>query len=202
MRFGANPDLRDEDGKTPLDKARERGDEGHHEVIQILQSPGGEWMIPVNQENLTRSAAEIVSADIGEAIAAVASTAVDEGGMTVPEATEEEKADQAPLVRGDPEMAPVFLRRLMPVFTHVFQSTMLQSVRKASLALLRKMVHYTGAEQLVEISGPPTDESVGVNHAAQLVDVLATVLDTEVIEIWSYNSLSKYFVFRKMSSFS
>jgi ankyrin repeat protein len=41
LRYGANPELRDEDGKTPLDKARERGDEGHREVIQILQSPGG-----------------------------------------------------------------------------------------------------------------------------------------------------------------
>lgn len=28
LRYGANPDLRDEDGKTPLDKARERIDEG------------------------------------------------------------------------------------------------------------------------------------------------------------------------------
>lgn len=28
LRHGANPDLRDEDGKTPLDKARERIDEG------------------------------------------------------------------------------------------------------------------------------------------------------------------------------
>lgn len=28
LRHGANPDLRDEDGKTPLDKARERLDEG------------------------------------------------------------------------------------------------------------------------------------------------------------------------------
>lgn len=45
MRYGANPDLRDEDGKTPLDKARERGEEGHREVIQILQSPG-EYMYP------------------------------------------------------------------------------------------------------------------------------------------------------------
>lgn len=43
LRYGANPDLRDEDGKTPLDKARERNDEGHREVIQILQSPG--WSI-------------------------------------------------------------------------------------------------------------------------------------------------------------
>ena len=41
LRFGANPDLRDEDGKTPLDKARERNDEGHREVASILQSPAG-----------------------------------------------------------------------------------------------------------------------------------------------------------------
>lgn len=40
LRHGANRDLRDEDGKTPLDKARERGDDGHREVINILQSPG------------------------------------------------------------------------------------------------------------------------------------------------------------------
>lgn len=43
LKHGANPDLRDEDGKTPLDKARERIDEGHREVASILQSPG-EWM--------------------------------------------------------------------------------------------------------------------------------------------------------------
>ena len=40
FQSGANPELRDEDGKTPLDKARERNDEGHREVIAILQSPG------------------------------------------------------------------------------------------------------------------------------------------------------------------
>ena len=28
LQYGANPDLRDEDGKTALDKARERNDEG------------------------------------------------------------------------------------------------------------------------------------------------------------------------------
>lgn len=39
LRHGANPDLRDEEGKTPLDKARERGEECHREVVQILQSP-------------------------------------------------------------------------------------------------------------------------------------------------------------------
>lgn len=40
LKNGANPELRDEEGKTPLDKARERMDEGHREVAAILESPG------------------------------------------------------------------------------------------------------------------------------------------------------------------
>jgi len=43
LKHGANPDLRDDDGKTPLEKARERNDEGHREVASILQSPGMEY---------------------------------------------------------------------------------------------------------------------------------------------------------------
>lgn len=31
--------------------------------------------------------------------------------------------------KGDPEMAPIYLRRLLPVFCTTFQSTMLPSVR-------------------------------------------------------------------------
>ncbi|CAO1295089.1 unnamed protein product, partial [Diamesa serratosioi] len=37
-----------EDRKTPLDKARERLEEGHREVTSILQSPG-EWMASVGR---------------------------------------------------------------------------------------------------------------------------------------------------------
>uniref|UniRef100_A0A0M3I707 E3 ubiquitin-protein ligase n=1 Tax=Ascaris lumbricoides TaxID=6252 RepID=A0A0M3I707_ASCLU len=39
LRNGANPDLRDEEGKTALDKARERSEEGHQQVAAILESP-------------------------------------------------------------------------------------------------------------------------------------------------------------------
>lgn len=97
LRHGANPDLRDEDGKTPLDKARERNDEGHREVAAILQSPG-EWVLPADKERKTETEAE----DPAEP-------------------------------RGDPEMAPVYLRRLLPVFCNTFQSTMLPSVRYTHL---------------------------------------------------------------------
>ena len=37
LKYGANPDLRDEEGKTALDKARERGEESHREVVQLLE---------------------------------------------------------------------------------------------------------------------------------------------------------------------
>ncbi|GBP81616.1 E3 ubiquitin-protein ligase HECTD1 [Eumeta japonica] len=50
LRYGANADLRDEDGKTPLDKARERHDQGHREVAAILQCPG-EWLVVGNQDS-------------------------------------------------------------------------------------------------------------------------------------------------------
>ena len=56
LRHGANPDLRDEDGKTPLDKARERNDEGHREVAALLQSPG-DWMIPAASSSGSQASA-------------------------------------------------------------------------------------------------------------------------------------------------
>ena len=43
LKYGANIDLRDEDGRTPIDKARERQDENHQEILDILQS-AHEWM--------------------------------------------------------------------------------------------------------------------------------------------------------------
>ncbi|CAI4227539.1 unnamed protein product [Auanema sp. JU1783] len=39
LQRGANPDLRDEDGKTALDKARERSDQDHSQVAQLLEGP-------------------------------------------------------------------------------------------------------------------------------------------------------------------
>ncbi|XP_061930115.1 E3 ubiquitin-protein ligase HECTD1 isoform X16 [Apis cerana] len=138
LRHGANPDLRDEDGKTPLDKARERVDEGHREVAAILQSPG-EWMLPNQEHRKPETEAE----------------------FTEP--------------KGDPEMAPVYLKRLLPVFCATFQSSMLLSVRKASLSLIRKMVHYIQPELLIETCG---SDRMG-NCGAMLVEVIANVLDNE-----------------------
>lgn len=142
LRHGANPDLRDEDGKTPLDKARERADEGHREVAAILQSPG-EWMIPIDKDRNRKS---------------------------------ESDNDDNIEPRGDPEMAPVYLKRLLPVFCTTFQSTMLASVRKASLGLIKKMIHYILPSLLEELCNTESSPNFGT----QLVEVIATVLDNEV----------------------
>ncbi|XP_076022165.1 E3 ubiquitin-protein ligase HECTD1 isoform X2 [Genypterus blacodes] len=141
LRHGANPDLRDEDGKTPLDKARERG---HSEVVAILQSPG-DWMCPVNKSDDKKKK----------------------------DMNKEEEEGSEP--KGDPEMAPIYLKRLLPVFAQTFQQTMLPSIRKASLALIRKMVHYSCEVLLKEVC----DSEMGHNLPTVLVEITATVLDQE-----------------------
>nr|XP_034965930.1 E3 ubiquitin-protein ligase HECTD1 isoform X9 [Zootoca vivipara] len=141
LRHGANPDLRDEDGKTPLDKARERG---HSEVVAILQSPG-DWMCPVNKGDEKKKK----------------------------DANKDEEETNEP--RGDPEMAPIYLKRLLPVFAQTFQQTMLPSIRKASLALIRKMIHFCSEALLKEVC----DSDAGHNLPTVLVEITATVLDQE-----------------------
>ena len=47
-------------GKTPLDKARERNDEGHREVASILQSPA-DWIAASANSEDTAAAADTAS---------------------------------------------------------------------------------------------------------------------------------------------
>ena len=132
LRHGANPDLRDEDGKTPLDKARERNDEGHREVAQLLQSPG-DWM--VTEPTTAAHRTESVRGDV-------------EGG-------EEEDAAAAgppPPPRGDPEMVERYVSSLLPVFCTTFTATMIPSVKRAALGLVKKLVHYMDGPTLDNVS--------------------------------------------------
>ena len=131
LRFGANPDLRDEDGKTPLDKARERNDEGHREVASILQSPA-DWLTIANanveadedeaDDDEDREIEVEVAAEVAAA-AAVAIAASDAQAVpsseVMPESAESEKKEESPVKKpeqqpepvpqgpkGDPEMIP------------------------------------------------------------------------------------------------
>ncbi|XP_050076320.1 E3 ubiquitin-protein ligase Ufd4 isoform X1 [Anopheles maculipalpis] len=151
LKHGANPDLRDEDGKTPLDKARERPDEGHREVASILQSPG-EWMMAA-----TRS--DVKCGESG-----------DETGVGEP--------------RGDPEMAPVYLKFFLPTFCKTFQSTMLASVRRSSLGLIKKMIQYVQPEVLSKLCSSEGLQSYEQSLGTLLVEVIASVLDNEISYSW------------------
>ena len=73
--------------------------------------------------------------------------------------------------RGDPEMVPTYVETLLPVFCRTFQSTMVNSVKRASLGLVKKMVHYMDPALLERLSG----RDVG----GEVVQVIATVLDNE-----------------------
>ena len=189
LRYGANPDLRDEDGKTPLDKARERNDEGHREVAAILQSPG-EWMIPTSAipalSSLTMDGTDLPPSPplgsgrpsgtqlrrdgSGESSGTVSSNLGSTGGA--PGAEDSSIAGTEP--KGDPDMAPVYLRRLLPVFCHTFQSSMIASVRKASLTIIKKMVHYTQPTLLNSLASQESSLFIST-----LVEVVAAVLDNE-----------------------
>jgi E3 ubiquitin-protein ligase HECTD1 len=129
LRHGANPDLRDEDGKTPLDKARERNDEGHREVAQLLQSPG-DWMVSE-------------PAAAGGAGRASDSARADESG---------EEGATPPPPRGDPEMVARYVSSLLPVFCTTFTATMIPSVKRAALGLVKKLVHYMDGPTLDTVS--------------------------------------------------
>jgi len=143
LRHGANPDLRDEDGKTPLDKARERNDEGHREVATILQAPG-------------------------EFVAPVASSS----GR--PERNEEQStSDITPEIRGDAEMIPIYLKRLLPIFCRLFLSTMVRTVRKSCLSIMRKMIHYANPQQISEITSQVPSAS------SLMAEVVANALECE-----------------------
>ncbi|XP_012942946.1 E3 ubiquitin-protein ligase HECTD1 isoform X2 [Aplysia californica] len=176
LRYGANPDLRDEDAKTPLDKARERGDEGHREVIAILQSPG-EYMVPVNRDHpLAASGGASTSSASSSPASASAPAPMETAEKVKKEEAAEGEKSEATEIKGDPEVAPKYVRHLLPVFTEVFHVTMLASVRKASLSLIRKMLHYMEPDLLGEMTGP---EFPSPNFASSMTEVLSIVLDAE-----------------------
>uniref|UniRef100_A0A914XRQ8 E3 ubiquitin-protein ligase n=1 Tax=Plectus sambesii TaxID=2011161 RepID=A0A914XRQ8_9BILA len=147
LRHGANPDLRDEEGKTALDKARERSDDGHREVGAVLESPG-DYMASIagEQSNQTQSEKD-------------ADKTAEDG-------------DEEPLP--DPQLKRNLLERLLPVFCEMFQKTLVSGVRRSSLNLMRKTVHYMDTNTLASVSC-----DVDEDFAEKLVGVLGAVLDQE-----------------------
>jgi E3 ubiquitin-protein ligase HECTD1 len=53
--------------------------------------------------------------------------------------------------KGDPEMVPVYVKSLLPLFCRTYQSTMITSVKKSSLNLIKKMIYYLTTDLLQEV---------------------------------------------------
>ena len=87
----------------------------------------------------------------------------------VEEVTEEPNDDP----KGDPEMVPVYVKSLLPLFCKTYQSTMISSVKKSSLNLIKKMIYYLSPPLLKEVCSENT------SIVGEVVEVMTSVLDNE-----------------------
>ena len=95
-------------------------------------------------------------------------------------------------ITGDEAMARQYITKLLPAFTSLFlQQAMQPNMRKAALTLVRKMVHFTPPDLLMQLAtkqGVEKEEGESSVDkypecsplAVQLVQVIAAVLDNEV----------------------
>ncbi len=83
---------------------------------------------------------------------------------------EEDASLQPPL---DRELADKFLSAIIPVCSQLFQQTLVASIRRSAVTLMRKCVGNIGAESLENVCKKKE------RFAEKLVEVLASVLDQE-----------------------
>ena len=145
LKYGGNVDLRDEDGRTALDKARERQDEGHQEVVEILQS-AHEWTDIRRQDPTAQWNANATTKDL------------------------QQTSDE---IKGDLEMQPIYLQRLLAIFCQLYQNTMILTIKRSTLRLISKLLHYASVEQIREYL--MKDE---INILTTLFELLSSILDT------------------------
>ena len=89
-------------------------------------------------------------------------------GNTAKEGAEGPRAVAESEVRGDHKMLPRFIQSLLLVFCHTFQSTMIPSMKRASLDLIRKILHYLH---------PTVLEQVSPSKVANAMAALSIILD-------------------------
>lgn len=87
---------------------------------------------------------------------------------------------EGPDDKGDPEMAPMYLQRLLPTFTEIYHSSLAPALRKESLRLMRKMCHYITTKCLQDLcqEATPSDTTQPL-FSARISEVLAAVMETE-----------------------
>ena len=173
LKHSANPDLRDEDGKTPLDKSRERVDEGHREVASILQSPG-EWMSAGRMSNKSDSENSLEPRGDPEMSPIYLK-------FFLPSFCKSFQNTMLSSVRRSSLGKLYFcIKKLILLFINLY-------IFFSRIGLIKKMVQYAQPELLSSLSQ-------NTNLGTLLVEVIASVLDNEVSGKMTilYNFSSKY----------
>ncbi|KAL3124758.1 hypothetical protein niasHT_001595 [Heterodera trifolii] len=154
LRYGANPDLQDEEGRTALDKARERSDEGHQQVCEILQNPGAYISV------ITTSAQMHKHSDA-------------QGQVDAKVAPDHDKIDS--------ELGEKFIQQLLPLFCTIFRNSLTVGVRRTTLTLIRKCVFHISAKAFFEITEAKmnTNGEENGNFVESLVGVLMGVFESK-----------------------
>eukprot|EP00080_Pristionchus_pacificus_P012573 PDM72593.1 hecd-1 [Pristionchus pacificus] len=156
---GGNPDLRDEDGKTALDKARERNEEDYIAVAAILETP-----------SVYMSAGG--TGDASEAKKETEGKNESGGGDS-----ESISMDKTKVVR--------LLKQLIPVFCEIHQKTTSPTSKRSSLSLLRRAVqHWTKIEMQLEEEGVDLntlkfEEEIETRLSDAILDLIVNVLERE-----------------------
>nr|CAB3252456.1 E3 ubiquitin-protein ligase HECTD1 [Phallusia mammillata] len=130
LLHSADTSLRDEEGKTALEKAKERNDEGHREVVKILENPDT-WVSSDEAQQQKKTRLQERKKE---------------------EENKKQKEEEKSSVKGDPQMVPVYLQKLMPLFINTYQLAVSPTVSIAVLGLLRKTAKYATSQQLSDVA--------------------------------------------------
>ena len=78
--------------------------------------------------------------------------------------------------KGDPEMAVVYIKALLPVFADLFHSSQAAAVKKKILPIIHKLSHHVTAEWLQELCQVTEEPS----FLSQICELVALTIDSEV----------------------
>ena len=89
--------------------------------------------------------------------------------------TEDQKEKEV-AVKGDPEMAVVYIKTLLPMFADLFHSSQSAAVKRKILSLVHKLSHHVMQEWLQDLCQPAGEPS----FLSQICELVAVTIDNEV----------------------
>jgi ankyrin repeat protein len=225
LAHGANPELRDEEGKTPLDKARERSEESHREVVQLLQSPGDF----INSTSVTTGLLASASSSTNTNTINICDDNNNDdnneknnsnsnnndnnnnsNNLSIEKEQQQNQQQQQKINNFDSnqnsdqqqpqeessqhlnelnteskinnlnDIKMNYTKRLIPILCKLYFNCMIQSINKACLNILRKLISYSSKDQLDQIVQMHLKEinsiSLSINNSATAASQTSTTL--------------------------